>query len=126
MNLIASPYLSFKKLNYYLVGKIFLLLSAIYLCYFWTGLSLFFLPSELSFSDYLFGVGVAAFVNIGIIVPLISPSNNMKWVVIPLQILGIVIYSDFLDGSAWMLGFLGIIANIIGINIVIWKSKRRM
>jgi len=125
VNLLTNPPLIIRKLDYHLLGKVFLLISAAYLCYFWTGLSLFFFPSELSYSDYLFGIGVATIVNIGILLPLIPYSSKIKWVIVPLQILGVIIYLDFLDGNAWLLGVLGIITNIVGINIMIWKTRKR-
>lgn len=114
-----------RKLDYHLLGKVFLLISAAYLCYFWTGFSLFFFPSELSYSDYLFGFSISVIINMGILITLIPYSDKIKWAAVLLQLLGIIIYSGFLGGSIWVLGLFGIITNVVGINILIWKSRKR-
>ena len=96
------------------ICKCFIWGSFSYLCYFWTGLSLFFFPDTLVVSDYLFGFCIALIVNLAMILPLFSFSKKCVWLVVFFQCLSIIIYSDFLDGAAWFLALIGTISNMLG------------
>ena len=120
----AQLFIKNKSKHWLFICNCFISCSFLYLCYFWTWLSLFFFPDKLFFSDYLLGLCIALIVNLAMILPLFSFSKKFFWLILVFQCLSIIIYSDFLDGAAWFLALIGIISNGLSFILLVLKSKK--
>ena len=124
-NFVQAQLLIENKSKYWLfICHCFIICTFLYLCYFLTGLSLFFFPDKLSISDYLLGLCIAFFINLAMILPLFSFAKKFFWFILFFQCSSVIIYSDFLDGAAWFLALIGIISNGLGFILLVSKSKK--